>query len=149
MAATLHEVGSFISPRAHHKHSEYIILNSEIFGLGEKTLLTLAQVARYHRRSEPKAKHEDFAALDADGKRVVRTLAGVLRVAIGLDRAHSGAVTGVSVAEGPRHDGDGSLVVELVAAPGADVERERYSADERKGLLAEVLGRDITFEVPS
>ena len=28
----LHEVGGFVSTRAHHKHCEYVIANSEIFG---------------------------------------------------------------------------------------------------------------------
>ena len=33
VAAILHETGMFVSPREHHKHSLYLILNSEIFGL--------------------------------------------------------------------------------------------------------------------
>ncbi len=33
VAALLHEVGAFVSSSAHHKHSYYLIANSEIFGL--------------------------------------------------------------------------------------------------------------------
>ncbi len=36
VAAILHEVGTYVSPRAHHKHSEYLILNSEVFGLDRR-----------------------------------------------------------------------------------------------------------------
>ena len=56
----------------------------------------IALVARYHRKSEPKPKHAEFAALDDDDQRVVRALAGLLRIAIGLDRNHAGRVASVS-----------------------------------------------------
>ncbi len=46
-------------------------------------------MARYHRKSEPKAKHPEFAALADDDQHLVRCLAGLLRVAIGLDRSHA------------------------------------------------------------
>ena len=65
----------------------------------------------------------------------MRTLAGLLRVAIGLDRGHAGHVADVQVRRT-----DAGLVVEAVAAEGADIELELYAADERVQLLAEVLG---------
>ena len=53
VAALLHEVGGFVSSRAHHKHSEYLIANSEIFGLNRNEITIVSQIARYHRRSVP------------------------------------------------------------------------------------------------
>ena len=47
VAAILHEVGLFLSPREHHKHSLYIILNTEIFGLGASDRVLVALLARY------------------------------------------------------------------------------------------------------
>jgi exopolyphosphatase/guanosine-5'-triphosphate,3'-diphosphate pyrophosphatase len=138
-AALLCNVGLFISHSGHHKHSYYVIRNSEhLTGFTDGEIEVIAQVARYHRKSAPKAKHEAFAALDEADQAVVRTLAGVLRVAIGLDRAHRGSVVALDC----REEGDG-LVIEVEAAAGVDTTVEIWSADERKGLLVDVLNRPV------
>jgi exopolyphosphatase/guanosine-5'-triphosphate,3'-diphosphate pyrophosphatase len=140
-AALLCNVGLFISHAGHHKHSYYVIRNSEhLTGFTDGEIELIAQVARYHRKSAPKAKHESFAALDETDQQVVRTLAGLLRVAIGLDRAHRGSVGAIRCVE----EGDG-LRIEIQPAGGADTSVEVWSADERKGLLEEVLERPIAF----
>jgi exopolyphosphatase/guanosine-5'-triphosphate,3'-diphosphate pyrophosphatase len=142
-AALLCNVGMFISHSGHHKHSYYVIRNSEhLTGFTDREIELIAQVARYHRRSAPKAKHEAFAALDEADQDVVRTLAGILRVAIGLDRAHRGSVGALVVSDA----GDG-LVIEVEPAEGADTTVEVWSADERKALLEEVLGREVEVAV--
>ncbi len=138
-AALLCNVGLFISHSGHHKHSYYVIRNSEhLTGFTDGEIEVIAQVARYHRKSPPKPKHEAFAALDEGDQRVVRTLAGILRVAIGLDRAHRGSVGALQCVQ----EGEG-LVIEIEPAGDADTTVEVWSADERKGLLAEVLGRPV------
>ncbi|NLP04467.1 hypothetical protein GX411_00755 [Candidatus Fermentibacteria bacterium] len=35
-AAILHEAGRFVDNRSHHKHSFYLIANSEVFGLSRE-----------------------------------------------------------------------------------------------------------------
>ena len=82
--------------------------------------------------------------LDADGQGLVRTLAGLLRIAIGLDRSHSGCVASVSVAD----DGDG-VVVEAQPAEGADLSLERYAADARRDLLEQALSTTVTIRTPT
>ena len=62
VAALLHEVGGFVSSRAHHKHSEYLIANAEIFGLNRNEITVVAEIARYHRRSVPRASHPAYMA---------------------------------------------------------------------------------------
>jgi exopolyphosphatase/guanosine-5'-triphosphate,3'-diphosphate pyrophosphatase len=99
-------------------------------------------VARYHRKSAPKAKHEAFAGLEEADQQVVRTLAALLRVAIGLDRAHRGSVAALQVGEE-----DGKVVLTVEADEGADMTVEVWSADERKGLLEEVLDREVELVV--
>ena len=44
IAAILHETGLFISTRSHHKHSQYIVRNSEIFGLPFVDVATVALI---------------------------------------------------------------------------------------------------------
>lgn len=137
-AALLANVGLFVSHDSHHKHSYYVIRNTEhLAGFTDREVETIALVARYHRKSHPRRSHPEFKALDADRRRTVQVLAGLLRIAIGLDRTHEGRVRGVevdvtSVAE--------EIDVAVEPADGADITLELYSAQERAGLLTEILG---------
>ena len=88
VASLLHEVGSFVSSRSHHKHSEYLIANSELFGLNRNEIALVSQIARYHRRSVPRASHLSYMALTRESRVVVNKLAAILRVADALVRGH-------------------------------------------------------------
>jgi exopolyphosphatase/guanosine-5'-triphosphate,3'-diphosphate pyrophosphatase len=143
--ALLCNVGLFVSHAAHHKHSYYVIRNSEhLTGFTDREIELIAQVARYHRKSGPRKKHPEFAGLDPDDQRRVRTLAAILRVAVGLDRNHAGRVTGVRCRDAGE-PGEGPLVIEVEAHDGQDVQLDLYAAGERKGLLEEVLGTEIAI----
>ncbi|HLM28571.1 MAG TPA: Ppx/GppA phosphatase family protein, partial [Acidimicrobiales bacterium] len=106
-SALLANVGLFVSHTGHHKHSYYVIRNSEhLTGFTDREVELIAQVARYHRKSTPRKKHPEFVQLGPEDQVRVRALAGLLRVAVGLDRTHGARVTGVSC-----HDAeDGHLV---------------------------------------
>lgn len=97
VAAILHEVGGFVSPRAHHKHSQYLIQNSEIFGLGRLDVQVVSLIARYHRQSGPKPTHAAYRTLTTPDRIRVAKLAAILRVADALERAHSQRVKDISV----------------------------------------------------
>ncbi|NLV57036.1 MAG: Ppx/GppA family phosphatase [Acidimicrobiales bacterium] len=138
-AALLANVGLTVSHAGHHKHSYYVIRHSDrLLGFTDAEIERIALVARYHRKSAPKASHPEYARLDPEEQRIVRVLAGILRIAIGLDRTHARAVEQVAA----RLDPDG-LVVTVTPRDGADVELELYTASERSGLLADVLGRPV------
>jgi exopolyphosphatase/guanosine-5'-triphosphate,3'-diphosphate pyrophosphatase len=140
-AALLANVGLFVSHSQHHLHSYYVIRNSDrLTGLTDTEIEIIAQIARYHRKSAPKPSHREFAALRSEEQGVVRVLAAILRVAIGLDRSHGGRVAGVDVATR-----GGRLVVTVRPASDADVGLELYAANERKGLLEQVLDRPVTI----
>ena len=88
VAALLHEVGGYVSNRSHHKHSYYLIANSEIFGLNREETVLAAHVARYHRRSGPKPSHPEYMSLPRESRVTVSKLAAILRVADALSRGH-------------------------------------------------------------
>ena len=142
-AALLANVGLFISHSRHHKHSYYVIRNSEhMMGFTDREVELIALVARYHRRSVPSVdKHPEFAALTEADRRVVRSLAALLRVAIGLDRNHDASVAGLEV----RDEGEQVRVV-LTAVSGAEVAVEAATATERAGLLSELLDTPVVVE---
>ena len=141
--ALLANVGLTVSHSQHHKHSYYVIRNSDrLVGFTDGEIELVAQVARYHRRSAPKPSHPEWAALSTDRRELVRALAGILRVAIGLDRSHGGLVAGIRVTER-----DGALVVGAVPVRAdADLALELFAASERVDLLADVLGRPVVVE---
>ena len=64
VAALLHDVGIYVSLRAHHKHSQYILAASQIFGLSNEDTAIVSNIARYHRRGLPQNTHLPFIALD-------------------------------------------------------------------------------------
>ena len=111
-AALLANVGLFISHTKHHLHTYYVIRNSEhLTGFTDREIEIVAQVARYHRKSAPKPEHEAFARLWPDDQQIVRALAALLRVAIGLDRSYERRVATVRCQDDGEH-----LTIELVPA---------------------------------
>jgi exopolyphosphatase/guanosine-5'-triphosphate,3'-diphosphate pyrophosphatase len=88
VAALLHDVGLFVSSRAHHKHSFYLIAHSDLFGLSRQELEVVANVARYHRRALPQRSHPPYISLNRDGRMIVSKLAAILRIANVLDKEH-------------------------------------------------------------
>jgi exopolyphosphatase/guanosine-5'-triphosphate,3'-diphosphate pyrophosphatase len=138
-AALLCNVGLFVSHAGHHKHSYYVIRNSEhLTGFTDREIELIAQVARYHRKSPPSPRHPAFAALEPDDRRRVVALAGILRVAVGLDRDHASRVADVACVVS-----NGSVVVEVTPQPEEDLSLELFSANERSGLLAAALDRPV------
>ncbi|MGB0561512.1 MAG: Ppx/GppA phosphatase family protein [Spirulinaceae cyanobacterium] len=92
-AAMLHNSGIYISHAAHHKHSYYLIRHGELLGYSENEVEIVANLARYHRKSKPKKKHDNFQALpDKRSRQLVEQLSAILRLAVGLDRRQRGAV---------------------------------------------------------
>ncbi|MFA5161756.1 MAG: Ppx/GppA phosphatase family protein [Elusimicrobiales bacterium] len=87
-AGILHDVGTYISPSSHHKHSMYLIDAAEIFGLRKSHKDIVSNVARYHRRSLPKPSHTAYMSLSRTDRTVVAKLAAMLRVADALDNSH-------------------------------------------------------------
>ena len=139
IAALLHEIGLFVSNRSHHKHSMYLILNSELFGLGRRELMTVALVARYHRQQEPQLQHEGYGGLDREDRIAVTKLAALLRVADALDRAHSGRVHGTRCA---RRDGQFVITVPRLT----DLSLEELAMAEKGGLFEKVYGMKVVLE---
>src|SRR5205814_4736956 len=75
-AAMLHDVGSFVSYNRHHKHTYYLLYHADLPGFTDRERELIATVARYHRRSVPRDRHEQFQLLTPEERIVVRRLAG-------------------------------------------------------------------------
>jgi exopolyphosphatase / guanosine-5'-triphosphate,3'-diphosphate pyrophosphatase len=136
VAALLHDIGLFVSPRAHHKHSHYLISSSDLFGLRQRELDIIANVARYHRRALPQRSHLPFLSLTRDERMLVSKLAAILRVANALDKEHLQKVSEVKVMR------ERDLIV-LQAQSASDLSMEKSALAGRADLFAEVFGKKI------
>jgi len=89
IGALLHDVGCCRGLEKHHKHSRDLILENHLKSLddGQRQLM-IANIARYHRKSEPKESHRHFQLLNKTERNKVEILASLLRIADGLDREH-------------------------------------------------------------
>lgn len=133
LAAILHEVGMFVSTTSHHKHSYYLIANSEIFGLGARSIELVAQVARYHRRAEPKPTHIPYNSLRREDRIAVCQLAAILRIADAVERTHTQRIGRLDFARQ-----DGTLIV--TAHGVTDIGYEQMALAEKSGLFEQVFG---------
>jgi len=94
-AAYLHDAGHYISSTRHHRHSWYLVANSDLPGFTEREQLIVANLCRYHRKALPSDDHENWRQLEPDDRRSVRRLIPLLRLADGLDRGHRQLVRSV------------------------------------------------------
>jgi len=138
-AALLHEVGIFISSRAHHKHAYYIIANSEVFGLDPKDLELVAHIARYHRRSTPKSSHLEYARLGREEKRTINELAAILRVADALDVNRTQSIRDFTC----RIEND-ELIVKPSGSGGLTLERRALAM--KGDLFEDIYGLRVRLE---
>ncbi|HJY63232.1 MAG TPA: Ppx/GppA phosphatase family protein [Ignavibacteria bacterium] len=141
-AGILHEVGLFVSHSQHHRHSYYLIRNSEILGYTENEKEIIANIARYHRKSHPKTKHIEFAKLNAEDQLTVRKLAGILRIADGLDRSHSYAVKDVECSV----EGNDVIIKLTGENNSSDLELDIWGAETKKLLFEETFGVKVGFD---
>lgn len=118
-AGVLHDIGTLVGYKKHHKHSLYLIANSEVPEFTPRETDIIANVARYHRKGVPAEHHVAFTALPMDDRERVVKLAALLRIADALDREHLQAVRGVTAKVAGRGkklrleiDGDGDLLLE-------------------------------------
>ena len=135
-AAILHDIGGFIGYRKHHKHSLYLISQAELPGVSTADMRIVANVGRYHRKSEPAQHHEEFMALGERARDRVTRLAALLRIADALDREHAQNVTRLTATD------DGETVTLTVQGRG-DMLLEQWAVEKKCGLFEKVFSRSI------
>ena len=136
VAAVLHEIGTFISPKNHHRHGQYIILNSEIFGLSREDVEIIGLLARYHRHGAPTNRDSSYAELELPNRLRVQKLAALLRVADAMERAHSHRINNFTVRYNGRR-------LELLVAGVHDLTIENLAMRSKADLFTDIFGYDV------
>ncbi len=141
-AGILHDVGYHISQDQHHKHSFYIISNCIMPGFTNDEAEVIANIARYHRKSHPKKKHENFAKLTKQKQDIVALLAAFLRIGEGIDRRQIQNVKDITVKVDNKTISIG--VIPINSETGAEI--EIWGANRRKPLLEEILNMAVMVQ---
>jgi exopolyphosphatase / guanosine-5'-triphosphate,3'-diphosphate pyrophosphatase len=136
VAALLHDIGLFVSSRGHHKHSQYLISASGLFGLRQGELEIIGNVARYHRRAMPQRSHTAYTSLERDERVIVSKLAAILRVANALDKLSIQKASDLKVSR------EGDRIV-LTFPNVTDLTMEKVALADRSDLFTEVFGKQI------
>ena len=143
-AAMLHACGQHINLSAYHKHSWYLIRHGELLGYSEAEHLMVAAIARYHRRSLPKKRHESWQALvTRDNRRCVSEMALLLRLAAALDRRPEPVVASLRV-------NTAADVLDLVLVPerlNQNLSLEQWSLESCADVIREASGVKLRVSV--
>jgi len=139
VAGVVHEIGLFVSHRSHHKHSHYLLSNSELPGVSPREQDIVSLIARYHRRAMPKPTHPEYCALPVEDRIRVSKMAALLRVADAVDRSHSGRSQRVRA-----NVVDGTLRIS-VRGP-EELHLERWALERKADLFEDVFGLRVMLE---
>lgn len=138
-SALLHDIGYLINVRQHHKHTYYLVTHGDLSAFTAEEIEIIANIARYHRRALPRARHLPFKTLAQKQRRTVEKLSALLRIADGLDRSHFSVVQSLRVQEGT------PLVISLECV--GDSEFEIWAAQNRADLFEKVFDKKVKFLV--
>ena len=143
-AAMLHSCGQHINISAYHKHSWYLIRHGELLGYSEAEHLMVAAIARYHRRSLPKKRHESWQVLATrENRRCVHQMAILLRLAAALDRRPEPVISALRI-----HAVKGALHLELVPdRVNQNVSLEQWSLESCAEVVREAVGVQLRVSV--
>jgi exopolyphosphatase/guanosine-5'-triphosphate,3'-diphosphate pyrophosphatase len=138
-AAILHNCGHYVSHSSHHKHSYYLIRNGELLGYNETEIEIIANIARYHRKSAPKKKHENYRnLLHKEHRQMVNQLSAILRLAVALDRRRIGAISHVKCEYLPNFKEFKMFIFPSLIDDECAL--EMWSLDYKKGVFEEEFG---------
>lgn len=138
-AAYLHDVGHFVSSTGHHKHSAYLVANSDMPGFTDQERITIAALCRFHRKSMPQPRHAYFQTLDAESKRAVLRLTPLLRLADALDRGHEQRVRDLA---GAVRNGNVNVLIQA----DTDAGLELWAANEAADSFLETYAQPISLQ---
>ncbi|MEO5926345.1 MAG: Ppx/GppA phosphatase family protein [Bryobacteraceae bacterium] len=139
-AAHLYNIGHFVNESKHHRHSMYLVENSDLPGFDDREHKMIANLCRYHRKSMPQLSHEPFAALDPEDRRSVELLTPLLRAAVALDQSQEQQVERV---EAEAQDS----AIELRLYTEGDVDMEQWQAVQVSPAFQQIYGLPLAVKI--
>jgi exopolyphosphatase / guanosine-5'-triphosphate,3'-diphosphate pyrophosphatase len=138
-AAMLYEVGDFVNRSGRHRHTYYIISNSEILGYTPEQRRVIAAIARYLGKSRPAPGDAPMKGLSPADQELVSKAAVLLRLARALNLGRSGAVQKASL-----RVRDGTVNLSLKPRKRMGVDLELWAIEKDRIYFREVFGRELS-----
>lgn len=131
-AALLHDIGYYVDSKGHNKHSQEMVLEHGLKGFTERETEYVACICRFHRGGLPdKEKHEIYCDCDKKERKMIKRLAGILKLADGLDRAHLSLIKKLKV----NFDEENNIVEFILTPNMADYYPDITSAVRKRDLF--------------
>jgi exopolyphosphatase/guanosine-5'-triphosphate,3'-diphosphate pyrophosphatase len=140
-AAMMQEVGKYMNHQGHHRHTQYIIAHSEIFGFSPAQRAIVAAIARYLGKSRPEALDRPMRYVPVEEHAHVQSAVVLLRMVQALNQDRATAAVRVRTKVYPKR-----VVLELIPARGG-AELEQWSLKKEAGYFREVFRRELLIEV--
>lgn len=141
-AAMLYEVGDYVNRNGHHRHTHYIISNSEILGYSPQQRRIVAAIARYLGKSRPAIEDGPMKGIDPGERGEVEKTILLLRLARALNLGRSRAVESVRISL--RSAG---VKLTLVPRRRMGVDLELWAVEKECAYFREVFGRELSTAV--
>src|SRR5580704_8006586 len=136
-AAMLRDIGKFMNYQGHHRHAQYIIANSEIFGFNATQRVITSAVARYIGKSRPEPEGRTMRQVLPEDYENVKRAVVLLRLAVALNQDRASDVLRVRVRTYPKR-----ILLEL--SPGrTGAELELWSLRKEADYFREVFRREL------
>ncbi|MHB1699727.1 MAG: Ppx/GppA phosphatase family protein [Acidobacteriaceae bacterium] len=140
-AAMMHDVGKFMNHQGHHRHTHYIIANSEIYGFTPQERALVAAIARYLGKSRPTPMDREMRGIAPEEQPHVERAVVLLRLALALNQDRASDVLRVKAMVYPRR-------VVLALTPGrSGAELEMWSLRKEADYFREVFRRELVAEL--
>jgi exopolyphosphatase/guanosine-5'-triphosphate,3'-diphosphate pyrophosphatase len=138
-AAMLYEVGDYVNRNGHHRHTYYIIANSEILGYTPQERRIIGSIARYLGKSRPTPGDGPMNGLSPEEQENVEKASVLLRIARALNMGRSQSVGKVGVSSR-----NGRVAMKLTPRGKASVDLEVWSIEKDRSYFREVFGRELS-----
>ena len=140
-AAMMREVGKFMNHQGHHRHTQYIIANSEIFGFSQSQRTVVAAISRYLGKSRPEPMDRTLRSVPVEEHQNVKKAVVLLRLAQALHGERTGPPLRVKAMVYPKR-----VVLQLQPSRGS-AELELWSLRKESAYFREVLRRELFIDV--
>jgi len=136
-AAMLRDTGKFVNHQGHHRHTQYIVSSSEIYGYTQLQRTIISAMARYLGKSRPQPGDRAMRNIPAEEHQHIRKAVVLLRLAEALNQDRASDVLRVTVRAYPKR-------VHLVLRPGrTGAELELWSLRKEAPYFREVFEREL------
>ena len=138
----LHSCGQHINLSSYHKHSCYLIRHGELLGYSQSEHLMVAAIARYHRKSFPKKRHEPWQLLiEEEHKKLVYDMSILLRLAHAIDKRPEPFISKLVISSS-------SKIINIEMVPyrlGLNLDLEKWSLNQVISLVRKIKNVDINI----